>query len=68
MADRWDACGTSRVADINPGPGSSIPTQLVVSGDTLYFSANDGTSGAELWAVDTGRPDTSVASGPRLGR
>jgi ELWxxDGT repeat protein len=39
-----------RVKDINPGPGSSSPRELVVVGDALYFRANDGTSGGELWA------------------
>jgi ELWxxDGT repeat protein len=46
--------GTRRVQDINPGPGSSSPSNFVVAGDCLYFSANDGTTGFELWALPLG--------------
>src|SRR5262249_54907367 len=31
---------------------SSIPQHLTVSADTLYFSADDGSSGRELWKSD----------------
>ena len=45
----------SRVTDIAPGALFSNPggngLQIVV-GDTLYFSADDGIHGAELWAYD----------------
>jgi ELWxxDGT repeat protein len=41
--------GTNLVADINPGPASSIPSYLTNVGGTLFFKANDGTHGAELW-------------------
>jgi trimeric autotransporter adhesin len=34
--------------DINPGPGSSNPTQLTTVGETLYFVANNG-SNIGLW-------------------
>ncbi len=44
---------TWRVADIFSGTGSSNPGQYmeILVGDTLYFSANDGSSGHELWAM-----------------
>ena len=44
---------TWRVADICSGTGSSNPGQYmeILVGDTLYFSANDGSSGHELWAM-----------------
>jgi hypothetical protein len=36
------------VQDINPS-GSSTPTHLTVADGKLYFSADDGSNGAELW-------------------
>ncbi len=40
------------VADILPGEGSSGPLYLTDVDGTLYFSANDGTHGYELWRSD----------------
>ena len=53
--------GTSLVKDINPGstttsgittPNSSDPTDLVTVGGVVYFAANDGTDGTQLWRSD----------------
>lgn len=60
--------GTALVRDINPGPADSNPTSLttanvvrtiIVAGrprrvitPRLFFSANDGLHGAELWSTD----------------
>ena len=52
---------TWRVADINSGSGHSYPghyMDAILVGDTLYFSANDGSSGHELWAHDTSNAST----------
>lgn len=51
------AAGTVRVKDIRPGAagGLQIPgfsPQFTNVGGTLYFRANDGTSGFELWKSD----------------
>jgi ELWxxDGT repeat protein len=49
------AAGTQMVADINPGAGDGIPRYaryLTNVGGTLYFVANDGTDGNELWRSD----------------
>jgi ELWxxDGT repeat protein len=48
------AAGTMLVADINPGttdgvPNSSSPSNLTALGSTLYFTADDGSHGQELW-------------------
>ena len=49
------AIGTEMVADIWPGvdgfeaPFSSIPNRFMALGGNLYFSADDGVGGRELW-------------------
>lgn len=53
------ASGTLLVKDIFPGYRSSFHTQnsilsLTAVGPTLFFSADDGTHGEELWAFETG--------------
>jgi ELWxxDGT repeat protein len=50
--------GTTLVKDINNGSGSSSPSYLTVMEDIannknyLYFSADNGTDGKELWRTD----------------
>src|SRR5690606_15630135 len=51
--------GTALVRDINPGAGSSVlfflpgaPTPLVAVRNLLFFPANDGENGTELWRSD----------------
>lgn len=49
------AGGTVIVADINPGligPPGSNPTQLTNMSGTLFFAADDGETGIELWKSD----------------
>ena len=43
---------TQLVADINPGSNSSGLSYLTEFNDKLYFSANDGENGSELWVSD----------------
>lgn len=38
---------------INPGAGSSNPESLTNVSGTLYFSANDGSNGVELWRINS---------------
>ena len=40
------------VKDITSGSGSSYPYYLTAVGNTLYFTADDGTNGSELWKSD----------------
>jgi len=49
--------GTVQVADISPGSGSGMVFtghvgDLMAVGNTLFFSANDGLTGEELWKSD----------------
>ncbi|HEX5154847.1 MAG TPA: ELWxxDGT repeat protein [Parafilimonas sp.] len=47
--------GTSMVKDINPGTGSSYDsdnTSFFASAGVLYFNANNGASGTELWKTN----------------
>ena len=48
------------MADINSGTGGSRPGYYIeiLVGDTLYFSADDGSTGHELWAHDTSNGST----------
>lgn len=40
------------VKDLYPGPTSSLDLNPVVAGGTIFFRANDGVSGTELWTSD----------------
>ena len=53
------AAGTSLVADIRPGATGSHPSSLTPWNGRLYFWANDGTNGYEIWSTDgiSGRDD-----------
>ena len=55
--------GTGPILDIRPGPDSALPAALFVGDDPgwwpirllggrVYFAANDGTTGEELWSTD----------------
>ena len=52
--------GTARLADINPGSGSSDPSAWVAVNGHAVFSANDGSSGRELWVSDGTGVTTSL--------
>jgi ELWxxDGT repeat protein len=60
------AAGTSRVADINSGPGDGIkftdPLDFAVADGKLFFAANDGTHGSRLWMSDGTKKGTSQVS------
>ena len=47
------------VKDINSGSSGSLPSELTAVGNTLYFTADDGINGTELWKSD-GTADGTV--------
>jgi ELWxxDGT repeat protein len=54
-AEPWVSDGTSAgtrmLQDIAPGAPGSHPNGYTVAGSSVFFSANDGSTGQELWAV-----------------
>ena len=46
------AFGSGVFVDIVKGAGSSSPAHFAAMGNHLYFSANDGINGSELWKTD----------------
>jgi ELWxxDGT repeat protein len=50
----------SLVEDIASGTDSSSPSDLIVYNNKLFFTANDGTNGAELWSSDGTSSNTSL--------
>ncbi|MCH8045807.1 MAG: hypothetical protein IID44_19010, partial [Planctomycetes bacterium] len=64
--------GTVLVKDIRPGddgyyPNTSDPQQLTAVDDTLFFTADDGESGRELWKTDGSTEGTLLVKDIRPG-
>jgi len=53
--------GTKLVADINPGPADSNPSQFTKVGNLIYFTAYTDAAGNELWALPLTTPGLSIA-------
>ncbi|MBX7259700.1 MAG: hypothetical protein K1Y02_25315, partial [Candidatus Hydrogenedentes bacterium] len=66
--------GTFLVKDINPGTDengnarSSNPSHLTVVGNVLYFAADDGVRGTELWKSDGTEAGTTLVAEIGSGR
>lgn len=54
--------GAELVADISPGSTSSNPAELVNLNGTLYFAADNGINGRELWRSDGTSAGTTLVS------
>lgn len=65
------AAGTQLVRDIRPGTFSSFdfssPSYLTVMNNTLYFSANDGNTGTELWQSNGTTVGTQIVRDINIG-
>lgn len=66
------AAGTQLVKDVWPGdgaydPNSSGPKSFRAVGSTLFFSANNGTNGSELWKSDGTTLGTQLVNDIRPG-
>lgn len=61
------ASGTVRLADLHPGTGSSNPHFLGVAGGLVYFRADDGVVGEELWQVPLGTVGAASVQTLRAG-
>ena len=48
------------IKDIHSGSSDSLPTQLTAVGNILYFRANNGISGYELWKTDGTESNTMM--------
>ena len=55
------------VKDIYSGSSSGYPSELTVVGSTLYFEADDGTYGYELWKSDGTATGTVMVKDIRSG-
>ena len=53
--------GTRLLADMEPGPVSSIPRELTVAGDRIFFAATTRDAGRELFAYDVTKSGKSRA-------
>jgi ELWxxDGT repeat protein len=60
------SAGTTMVRDINPGTSSGVasltPSSVAVLNNKLYFTANDGSTGIELWVSDGTSAGTNLVS------
>ena len=60
-----DGSGLYMVADINPS-GDSVISNIVEFQEKLFFDANDGVNGDQLWMIDNENPPVMVTNLPEI--
>lgn len=67
----YEGQGGILVKDINPGPGDGVASpaanSAVVLNDELFFSADDGVHGIELWKTDGSESGTTMVADVNSG-
>lgn len=58
----YDDTSGEQVFDIWPGPGNSFPDDFTVYDGRLFFVANDGHTGFELWTYDPQTGEVSLTA------
>lgn len=58
----YDGTTATLLKDINSGAPSSSPSKFIVLKNTIYFTADDGASGQEVWKTDGTNPGTSIVA------
>jgi hypothetical protein len=58
----WFEWGLRKYADVRAGTRGSFPRFFHVYNGSMYYQADDGVHGPELW-VDTGAPDSAGSTG-----
>ncbi|MBT5224321.1 MAG: hypothetical protein HOM19_02690, partial [Candidatus Marinimicrobia bacterium] len=58
----YDGTGFGRAGDIYQSTNGSYPQNFYATNDALYFSANDGIKGNELYSIKVGDPKPTIAS------
>jgi ELWxxDGT repeat protein len=66
MANKWDRYRHCLVADMNAG-GDAKPGNWLSHRFTLYFAADDGTHGRELWKLEKSGPTLVADINPGNG-
>jgi ELWxxDGT repeat protein len=59
--------GTTLLKDIQSGSSGSSPNSLYSAGSLLYFQANNGTAGAEVWTSDGSASGTTMLKDINVG-
>jgi ELWxxDGT repeat protein len=61
------AAGTRALGEIGTSEISSMPDQFTVSGGHVFYTADDGVHGRELWALPWSPPSAPAAAGCACG-